>query len=266
MAMYQQICTGTTYQHHQRNAAKVGSNLFNLHRMEKGYFPTSLIKFQVENKTDISYLTSKNIRIGDREYALRRFLEKPLQNNRYRYTNYTEKPRRYVKPHQSTRCRKETAEKTNIEQYTNYQKTLADYARRLEKINEELKQLTNALHDIKQDRKVLKEEAKDKHITEHFWEYFHLLRNATKEINPKQIETITKQLTMKLDLDTKETKWLQNTTSANSTLAHCILQPSCLPEKLQNKNNKNKKSIPEPDKGPQLADCPSPSAKIYFNQ
>ena len=28
MVMYQQVCTGTKYQQHQRNAAKVGSNLF----------------------------------------------------------------------------------------------------------------------------------------------------------------------------------------------------------------------------------------------
>ena len=142
--------------------------------MEKGYFPTSLIKFQVENKTDISYVTSKNIWIGDREYALRRFIEKARKNNRYRYTNFIGKPRCYVKPHPSTRYRKETSEKTNIEQYTNYEKTLAEYARRLEKIHEELKQLTNALHDIKQDRTVLKEESEDKHLTEHFWEYFQI--------------------------------------------------------------------------------------------
>ena len=178
--------------------------------MDEGYYLTSLIKFQVDtNKTDLSDLHNKNIKIKNRDYIIRKYTEKPRQDYRYRYANFAEKPRRYVKPHPSTRYIKETTEKTNIEQYTNYQKTLAEYARRLEKINEELKQLTNALHDIKQDRKVLKEEAKDKHLTEHFWEYYHLLRNATKEINPKQIETITKQLTMKLDLDTKETKWSQ---------------------------------------------------------
>ena len=65
---------------------KTGVTFFNLHRMEKGYFPTSLIKFQVENKTDISYLINKNIKIGDHEYALRKFTEKPHQNNRYRAT------------------------------------------------------------------------------------------------------------------------------------------------------------------------------------
>ena len=93
---------------------KSGVTFFNFHRMEKGYFPTSLIKFQVDtNKTDISYLTNKDIRIGDRGYSLRRFIEKPRQNNRYRYTKFTEKPRqqyryRYVKPRLSTRFRKET--------------------------------------------------------------------------------------------------------------------------------------------------------------
>ena len=129
--------------------------------MEKGYFPTSLIKFQVENKTDISYLTSKNIRIGDREYALRRFIEKPRQNNRYRYTNFTEKPRRYVKPHPSTRYRKETAEKTNIEQYTNNQNTLAenlaDITRRLETIQKALQELKNTIQELAKERSLLRE-------------------------------------------------------------------------------------------------------------
>ena len=46
---------------------KSGVTFFNLHRMEKGYFPTSLIKFQVDtSKRDISYLTNKNI--GNRIY------------------------------------------------------------------------------------------------------------------------------------------------------------------------------------------------------
>ena len=50
---------------------KSGVTFFNLHRMEKGYFPTSSIKFQVdETKTDISYLTNKNLRIGDRDYKI----------------------------------------------------------------------------------------------------------------------------------------------------------------------------------------------------
>ena len=140
---------------------KSGVTFFNLHRMEKGYFPTSLIKFQVENKTDISYLTSKNIRIGDREYALRRFIEKPRQNNRYRYTNFTEKPRRYVKPHPLTRYRKETAEKTNIEQYTNNQNTLAenlaDITRCLETIQKALQELKNTIQELAKERSLLRE-------------------------------------------------------------------------------------------------------------
>ena len=74
-------------------------------------------------------------------------------------------------------------------------------------MHEELKQLTNAMHDLKQDRKVLKKEAEDKHLMEHFWKYFHLLLHAKEEIKQTQIGTIMKQLTMKLDLDTKETKW-----------------------------------------------------------
>ena len=48
---------------------------FNLHRKKKGYFPTSLIKFQVdERKIDISYVTDKNFRIGDRNYTIRRYI------------------------------------------------------------------------------------------------------------------------------------------------------------------------------------------------
>ena len=100
---------------------KSGVTFFNLHRTEKGYFPTGLIKFQVENKTDISYLTNKNTKIGDHEYALRKFTEKPRQEYRCRcYNKFIEKLRqqyRYVKSHPSTHFRKETntAEKTNIE-------------------------------------------------------------------------------------------------------------------------------------------------------
>ena len=102
---------------------KSGVTFFNLHRMKKGYFPTSLIKFQVEtNKTDLSDLNNKNIKINNRDYIIRKFTEKPRQE--YRCRCYTEKPRqqyRYVKPHPSTRYRKETntAEKTNIEQQKN---------------------------------------------------------------------------------------------------------------------------------------------------
>ena len=132
---------------------KSGVTFFNLHRMEKGYFPTSLIKFQVDtNKTGLSDLHNKNIKIKNRDYIIRKYTEKPRQDYRYRYANFAEKPCRYVKPHPSTRYRKETAEKTNIE-ITSYQKTLAEYARRLEKIHEELKKLGNALHDFKLVRK-----------------------------------------------------------------------------------------------------------------
>ena len=149
---------------------KSGVTFFNLHRMEKGYFPTSLIKFQVENKTDISYLKNKSIRIGDRDNALRRFIEKPRQNNRYRYTNFTEKPRRYVKPHPSTRFRKEniTTEKTiiepkqtNIEPITNNQnklaENLADITRRLDTIQKTLQELKNTIQELAKERKLLRE-------------------------------------------------------------------------------------------------------------
>ena len=72
---------------------KSGVTFFNLHRMEKGYFPTSLIKFQVDtNKTDISDLTNKNIKTGNRDYIIRKFTEKPRQDYRCRcYTKHTEK-------------------------------------------------------------------------------------------------------------------------------------------------------------------------------
>ena len=104
--------------------------------------------------------------MGNREYIIRKFTEKPRQEYRYRY----------VKLHPSICFRKETytAEKTNIEPKTNYQKTLAEYARRLEKIHEELKQLTNALHDFKLVKKESKKEAEEKLKKlemEHFWEY-----------------------------------------------------------------------------------------------
>ena len=83
---------------------------------EKGYYPTSLIKLQVDkSKTDISYLTNKNIKIGDRNYIIRRYLEKACQDYRYRC---------FVKPHPSMLFRKQStdAENSNIESETNYQK------------------------------------------------------------------------------------------------------------------------------------------------
>ena len=118
--------------------------------MEKGYFPTSLIKFQVENKTDISYIINKNLKIGDHENALRKFTEKPRQQYRY------------VKPHPSTPFRKETnaaektnieTKKTNIEPKTNYQNTLAEYARRLEILHDQLKQQQLVKKETKKKQK-----------------------------------------------------------------------------------------------------------------
>ena len=105
---------------------------FNLHHMEKGYFPTILIKLQVEN----------------REYTIRKFTEKPRQVYRYRCSYH------YIKPHPSTRYRKQstTTEKTNIEN-TNYQKMLAEYTLRLELIQEELSKLKNTLHDLVEEKK-----------------------------------------------------------------------------------------------------------------
>ena len=52
---------------------KSGVTFFNFHRMEKGYFPTSLI--------------NKNIEMGNHEYIIRKFTEKPRQE--YRSLNRT---------------------------------------------------------------------------------------------------------------------------------------------------------------------------------
>ena len=91
--------------------------------------------------------------MGNRKYIIRKFTEKTRQEYRCRCDNkFTEKPRqqyRYVKPHPSTRFRKETytAEKTNIEntENTNYQKrlaeNLAEITSRLELIEEEILKL-----------------------------------------------------------------------------------------------------------------------------
>ena len=168
---------------------------------EKGYFPTSLIKFQVDtNKTDISYLHNKNIKIKNRDYIIRKYTEKPRQDYRYRYVDFAEKPRRYVKPHPSTRYRKET----NIEQYTNYQKTLAEYARRLEKIQQALIQLTNSLHDLKLVRKETAKEAEVKLAIKTETDLISQIRVFSEKIRSKQINAIAKKLTRKLQLD--ETK------------------------------------------------------------
>ena len=163
-------------------------------------------KFQVDNnRTDITYLRNKNIRIGNREYALRRFMEKQRQNNRYRrcYTN-TEKPRqqyRYIKPHPSTRFRKKTntAEKTNIEntENTNYQKmlaeNLAEITRRLELIEEEILKLKKTLHDLRLTacELIIKTETM----------FISRIRAYTDKMNSRQINSITKKLTISLQLD-----------------------------------------------------------------
>ena len=90
---------------------KSGVTFFNLQRMEKGYYPTSLIKFQVDkSKAHISYLRKKPIRIGDSNYIIRRDLEKPRQDYSYRCCY------RYVKPHHSTRFMKQSR---NAETITN---------------------------------------------------------------------------------------------------------------------------------------------------
>ena len=73
-------------------------------------------------------------------------------------------------------------EETNIE--TNYQKTLAEYTRRLEETKEELKHLKNTLHDIKQDRKILKSEEKQKILAEI---YSHTYSNKLMQKQEKQI-------------------------------------------------------------------------------
>ena len=139
--------------------------------MEKGYFPTSLIKFQVDtNKTDLSDLHNKNIKLKNRDYIIRKYTEKPRQDYRYRYTNFTEKPRRYVKPHPSTRFRKENIttektiiepKKTNIEPITNNQnklaENLADITRRLDTIQKTLQELKNTIQELAKERKLLRE-------------------------------------------------------------------------------------------------------------
>ena len=186
---------------------KSGITFFNLHRMEKGYFPTSLIKFQVDtNKTDISYLTNKNIKMGNREYIIRKFTEKLRQEYRY------------VKPHPLTRYRKETTtaektniepKKTNIEPKTNDQKTLAEYARRLEILHDQLKELSNQLQDFQLVKKETKKEADEKYIKveqEHFWEYTKLLLDENTEFKEQGIDFITRHIQLQLNLNKKITK------------------------------------------------------------
>ena len=260
---------------------KSGVTFFNLHRMEKGYFPTSLIKFQVEtNKTDLSDLNNKNIKINNRDYIIRKFTEKPRQE--YRCRCYTEKPRqqyRYVKPHPLTRYRKETntAEKTNIEQKktniepkTNDQKTLAEYARRLEILHEQLKELSNQLQDFQLVKKETKKEAEEKYIKleqEHFWEYTKLLLDENTEFKEQRIDFITRQIQLQLNLNKKITK--QTRKIIERCYDHFKLAVIYTPDEFQSytitesitesplttqteicADNKNKKEITEPDKGP----------------
>ena len=240
---------------------KSGVTFFNLHRMEKGYFPTSLIKFQVEtNKTDLSDLTNKNIKINNRAYIIRKFTEKPRQEYRCRcYNKFTEKPRqqyRYVKPHPSTRFRKETIaaektniepKKTNIEQKTNYQKTLAEYARRLEILHEQLKQLTNQLQHFQLVKKETPKEADEKLLKlelEHFRDYYKLIIDDNAEEKEDQIDFITRQLQIQLNLDKKRNKLTRKiidrcyTEFKLGTIYH--------PDEFKS----YKKEITEPDKGP----------------
>ena len=139
-------------------------------------------------------------------------MEKPHQNNRYHcYTKFTEKPRqpyRYVKTHPSTRFRKEinNAEKTNIEQNTNYQKTLAEYARRLEKIQKALIQLTNFKLVRKESKKEVEGKLKKLEM-KHFWDFTRLVLDKNAEEKENQIDyIITRQIKLKLNLDKKRNK------------------------------------------------------------
>ena len=233
--------------------------------MEKGYFPTSLIKFQVEtNKTDLSDITNKNIKINNRAYIIRKFTEKPRQEYRCRcYNKFTEKPRqqyRYVKPHPSTRFRKETiaAEKTNIEPKktkiepkTNYQKTLAEYARRLEILHEQLKQLSNQLQHFQLVKKETKKEAEEKYIKveqEHFWEYTKLLLDENAEEKEFRVDFITKQLQVQLNLDKKRNKLTRKV--IDWCYDHFKLAKIYTPDEFTSYTIPITKSIPEPDKGP----------------
>ena len=87
--------------------------------------------------------------MGNRNYIIRKFIEKPRKDYRCSY--------RDIKPHPSKRNRKQTTitRKTNIEniENTNYQKTLAEYTRRLELIQEELSKLKNTLDDLAEEKK-----------------------------------------------------------------------------------------------------------------
>ena len=94
-------------EYNQRHADYVGSNLFNL-VMEKAYYPTSLIKFQVE-ETDILYLLQNKMNIGKNSYTIRTYIEKPR--------NYYHRCYCYCSSHPSTRFRKLNTETTSENQY-----------------------------------------------------------------------------------------------------------------------------------------------------
>ena len=82
------------------------------------------------------------------------------------------------------------------DQNTNYQKTLAEYAFRLEKIQKTLIQLYKSLHDFKLVRKESKEEADEKQQElkmDHYLEYTRLLLDAHKEEKQREIDFITRQ-------------------------------------------------------------------------
>ena len=113
----------------------------------------------------------------------------------------------------------------------------------MEKIHEELKQLTNALHIIKQDRKMLKEAEKRNNLYSkrllQYYEYAHT-KNETKE---SHIDFIARQLTNRLDLDPKESK------RARRVIERCF-DAFELCTILRTDIIFDRKSIPEPDKGP----------------
>ena len=104
--------------------------------MEKGYYQTSLIKFQA-GETDISYLLKNKIIIGENGYTIRRFAEKSRNNYRRFYC--------YLSPHPSTRFRKH-----------NCQNIQTEYTRRLAKIEEQLANLKDMLQELTKKREILK--------------------------------------------------------------------------------------------------------------
>ena len=195
---------------------KSGVTFFNLHR--------------------ISYLHNKNIKIKNRDYIKRKYTEKPRQDYRYRYANFAEKP------HPSTRFRKETntAEKTNIEN-TNYQKmlaeNLAEITRRLELIEEILK-LKKTLHDLRLTacELIIKTETM----------FISRIRAYTEKMNSPQINSITKKLTISLQLDEIKSAKLNRIL----VQAFRLLGLVNLPLDIDTSMEKRKKELLGSDKGP----------------